>query len=43
MDNTVARNIVQRLVDLGAINRVTERWVNEVYALIPDDYIPGGK
>lgn len=45
MKNTQARNIIQRLIDIGAIvpGLQTERLVDEVQTIIHDDYIPGGK
>lgn len=45
MGNTLAENIVKRLVDIGAISpsAQTKRLVDEVQAMTHDDFIPGGK
>ena len=40
---TVANNIVDRLIDLGAVApNHRNRCVNEVERIVEDDYIPGG-
>lgn len=44
MSDTKARNIIQRLADIGAIvpGSQTEKLVSEVHAMTHDNHIPGG-
>ena len=45
-DKTRAKNIAQRLVDIGVISpslTEIELITNEIHKMIDDDYIPGGK